>query len=165
MDAETFKRTFLPLHAKLYRIAYRIVESQEDAEDILQDTYVKLWEKRSEMPHVLNLESFAVTMLKNACLDFLKKHKIHQVSTDDTDVPAAESFVKQYENREAVELLHLYIERLPQQQKKVFHLHYRDDYSVKEIEQITGLAVSNIKVILSRARNNLKALHLKASIL
>lgn len=165
MTAEAFKRIFLPLHGKLYRIAYRMVENREDAEDILQDTYIKLWEKRKEMEEVLNRESFAVTVLKNSCLDFLKKHKVYKISTDDMEVPAADALISQFENRNAIEVLRMYIDKLPEQQRKVFQLHYRDDYSVKEIEELTGLATGNIKVILSRARSNIKALDLKASII
>ena len=165
MDAATFKRIFLPLHAKLYRIAYRIVENREDAEDILQDTYTKLWEKRGEMENIRNHESFTATVLKNACLDLLKKHKVQKISTDDADAPATDSFINQYENKDTMEFLQKYIERLPDQQKKVFRLYYQDDYSVKEIEEITGLTAGNIKVILSRARNLLKTINIKTIIL
>ena len=49
MDVENFKRKFLPLHAKLFRIAFILIENKEDAEDILQDVYFKLWTKRDEL--------------------------------------------------------------------------------------------------------------------
>ena len=47
MDVENFKRLFLPLHPKLFRIAYALVENKADAEDILQDAYYKLWSRTS----------------------------------------------------------------------------------------------------------------------
>lgn len=62
MDVESFKRLFLPLHPKLFRIAYALVENKSDAEDILQDAYYKLWSRRNELADVRNPEAFCVTL-------------------------------------------------------------------------------------------------------
>ena len=64
MDVESFKRLFLPLHPKLFRIAYALVENKSDAEDILQDAYYKLWSRRNELADVRNPEAFCVTRSK-----------------------------------------------------------------------------------------------------
>ena len=72
MDVENFKRLFLPLHPKLFRIAYALVENKADAEDILQDAYYKLWSRRNELTDIQNPEAFCVTLVKNLCLDFLR---------------------------------------------------------------------------------------------
>lgn len=52
MEAETFKQRFLPFHPKLYRVALALVESPEDAEDILQEAYARLWSKRASLEAV-----------------------------------------------------------------------------------------------------------------
>ena len=49
MDVDVFKQRFLPFHPKLYRIAYALLDNKADAEDILQDAYCKLWNKRDEL--------------------------------------------------------------------------------------------------------------------
>ena len=54
MKADTFKQRFLPFHPKLYRIALALVESPEDAEDILQEAYAKLWSRRESLEAVRN---------------------------------------------------------------------------------------------------------------
>ena len=64
MDVENFKRLFLPLHPKLFRIAYALVENKADAEDILQDAYYKLWSRRNELTDIQNPEAFCVTLVK-----------------------------------------------------------------------------------------------------
>ena len=46
MDTESFKREFLPYHRKLYSVAYRLLENAADAEDLVQEAYLKLWDKR-----------------------------------------------------------------------------------------------------------------------
>ena len=76
MDVENFKRLFLPLHPKLFRIAYALVENKADAEDILQDAYYKLWSRRNELTDIQNPEAFCVTLVKNLCLDFLRSPRM-----------------------------------------------------------------------------------------
>ena len=57
MDAEEFKRRFLPLHIRLYRTAFRLMGNTMDAEDMVQEAYLKLWERRDALEHVANLET------------------------------------------------------------------------------------------------------------
>lgn len=152
MTSAIFKQIFLPFHVKLYRIAYRIMENQEDAEDILQDTYAKLWEKRKALAEIDNYEGFAVTVLKNTCLDFLKKKKIYFVQAEEAALSEVQSFSQQFETKNTIEILMHSIKTMPEQQKQVFQLFYRDQYSIEEIEDLTGLKSGNIKVILSRMR-------------
>ena len=64
MDAEQFRKLFMPFHEKLYRIAFALLGNSNDAEDMLQDAYYKLWCKRGELTALDNPESFAVTVLK-----------------------------------------------------------------------------------------------------
>ena len=73
MDAETFKKVFLPYHQKLYRIAYRIVQDTANAEDIVQETFIKLWNKKDELEQIENTEGFAIIIVRNTCLDYLRK--------------------------------------------------------------------------------------------
>ena len=75
MDVDVFKQRFLPFHPKLYRIAYALLDNKADAEDILQDAYCKLWNKRDELGDIQNPEAFSITLVKNLCLDFLRSPK------------------------------------------------------------------------------------------
>ena len=122
MDAENFKRKFLLFHPKLFRIAYALVENKADAEDILQDAYFKLWNKRDDLPDIDNPEAFCVTL------------------------------VKELETKDKERQIRQLISRLPENQRQVIRLRGIDDCSMDEIEQITGLNAVNIRVLLSRAR-------------
>ena len=75
MDVDVFKQRFLPFHPKLYRIAYALLDNKADAEDIFQDAYCKLWNKRDELGDIQNPEAFSITLVKNLCLDFLRSPK------------------------------------------------------------------------------------------
>ena len=140
MDVESFKRLFLPLHPKLFRIAYALVENKSDAEDILQDAYYKLWSRRNELADVRNPEAFCVTLVKNLCLDFLRS----PVRRHDEDVTEAVTLStdsspdKELEMQDKVEQVRHLINRLPENQRQVLRLRGIEDCSIDEIEQITG---------------------------
>lgn len=72
MDTESFKREFLPYHRKLYCVAYRLLENAADAEDLVQEAYLKLWDKREGLSVISNPEAFSVTLVKNMCFDLLR---------------------------------------------------------------------------------------------
>lgn len=62
MDTAEFKQQFLPYHRKLYRVAFRLTGNPQDAEDMVQEAYLKLWNKRDELADVLNTEAYCVTL-------------------------------------------------------------------------------------------------------
>ena len=155
MNAGVFKEIFLPYHKKLYRIAYRMVENQPDAEDIVQETYIKLWQKRNDIRHIENTESFAVAVLKNACLDFLRKMKPETVELSALNQKI--SFLEtQMEDKEKLQYVETIVKQLPERQQQLIRLKHYEELSDKEIEKLTGLKTGNIKVIVSRARKTIK---------
>ncbi|MDR3340045.1 MAG: RNA polymerase sigma factor [Candidatus Symbiothrix sp.] len=161
MNAEIFKKVFIPYHAKLYGIAYKYLENQADAEDIVQETYIKLWQKRDGLESLLNPESFAVTLLKNNCLDFLKKVRPELSQIYEMNIPVADSSSVQLENRDKLEHIQVIMNRLPIQQKQVIQMKIWDNLPDAEIGRRTGLKEGNIKMIVSRARKTIKELYQK----
>jgi RNA polymerase sigma factor, sigma-70 family len=155
MDADSFKRLFLPLHPKLFRIAYALVESKADAEDILQDAYCKLWNRRDELAGIQSPEAFCVTLVKNLCLDFLRSAHANRHDEEITEaIPLStdSSPEKELETQDKIRQVRRLINKLPQNQRQVLKLRGINDCSLDEIEQITGLSAVNIRVLLSRAR-------------
>lgn len=151
MDAETFKKVFLPFHQKLFRIAYRLVGDSPCAEDMLQDAYIKLWEKREQLTDVSNMEAFAIVTLKNTCLDYLRRQK-ENFRPFEQDVEESCSVVEQIEFRDEAQRIQQYISSLPQNQQIVMKLKHWDGLTDEEIEQSTGYTQGNIRVLLSRGR-------------
>jgi RNA polymerase sigma-70 factor (ECF subfamily) len=161
MDAESFKKEFIPYHQKLYRIAYRMLQDSEMAQDIVQDTYIKLWEKRDEMKDIQNTESFAVVVLRNLCLDFLRKPKQETYAEYNIEMAEPLSLSDQMDTAEKLNRVEQIIQHLPEQQRLVMIYKHWDDYSDKEIEDIMGLSAVNIRVILSRARKTVREQFIK----
>lgn len=159
MDADQFKKLYLPFHPKLFRIAYALVENKDDAEDILQEAYGKLWVKREELKGILQPEAFSVTLVKNLCIDFLrsKKSSPSKESTTALSILVDESTPdKRLEQQDEAALLEQLLRKLPENQQQVIRLRGIRDCSFEEIEQITGLTAINIRVLLSRARKTLR---------
>jgi RNA polymerase sigma-70 factor (ECF subfamily) len=132
-----------------------------DAEDILQETYIKLWQKRDELESLINPESYAVTLLKNNCLDFLKKVKPEFSNIYETNLGSGDFLSVQLEYRDQLEHIRFIMEQLPVQQKQIIQLKIWDNLSDEEIETLTGLSKGNIKVIVSRTKKTIKELYLK----
>jgi len=159
MNATEFKAKYLPYHPKMYRVAFRLLENTFDAEDMVQEAFVKLWNKRDELAHVENSESYCIVILRNLCLDFLRsKNKYQMESTENIVVQAERNLTDEIENADNIKHLEAIIAQLPEQQQKIIKLRHFDDYSNEEIEKIMGLTGANTRVLLSRARKKIKEL-------
>lgn len=162
MDAVSFKKMFLPYHRKLYGVALRLLENEDDACDVLQDAYLKLWDKRDTLGFIDNPEAFCTTLVRNMCVDLLRSPRYvrerQQVELTETLPVAAPDETASRDNAQVVQTL---IARLPLQQRQVICLRDVQGYSFQEIEQLTGLSASNVRVVLSRARKKIREDYLK----
>lgn len=166
VDVNSFKEQFLPLHPKLYRVAFALVENKADAEDILQEAYCKLWNKREELTDIQNPEAFSVTLIKNLCLDFLRSPRAnrHQEQIETLQVAYESTPDRETERADELETVKQLIEKLPENQKRVLKLRGFNDCSMEEIEEITGLSAVNIRTLLSRARKMIREQYTKITI-
>jgi RNA polymerase sigma-70 factor (ECF subfamily) len=157
MSTEEFKNTILPYSKKLYPMLFRLLRNEEETRDALQDVMVKLWDKRKDLGKCRNLAAYVFTMAKNHGYDILKKKrpeglkdreefKLLNLEADETCVDTREKYDKVKE----------IIENLPEKYQKVIVLRDIDGYSFEEMSEITGLQISNLRVILSRARLKVK---------
>lgn len=75
MTKEEFKTRVLPAKGKLFRLAVTMLNSRQEVEDTIQDTYLRLWNMREELSDYNSIEALAVTMTKNLCLDKLRSYR------------------------------------------------------------------------------------------
>ena len=157
MDAERFKTKFLPFHRKLYHIAFQLLENESDAEDLVQEAYMKLWDKHQELDSIVNPEAFSVTLIKNLCYDLFRSGKYNlNRQTEELAAAHQNSISDNLELKDDAHQIKLLIKQLPEQQQKVIILRDMKECSYEEIEQITGLNAVNIRVLLSRARKKIR---------
>ncbi len=158
MDLQEFKTKVLPVRQKLYRLAVFMLQDKEEAEDTLQDVFLKLWTNKHKLHAYTSIEAFAMSITKNLCLDRLKASKRRpKVDVAGLEMNSNEANPYQrYELADSVSKIHGLVAALPEQQKLVLHLRDVEECSFEEIEQITNLTVNNIRVILSRARKQVR---------
>lgn len=139
----------------VYRVAYRFVRTSSDAQDITQETFVRLWKHLSRYRKEIRLTTWLYKIVSNLCLDLLKsthaKHSRQALDVTDTDVEgaAADEPLLHEELRTAVEKIS---DTLSPKQKAVFILRDMEDRSVEEIAQILGMSAGQIKSNLYYAR-------------
>lgn len=158
MNADEFKALFLPLHARLYRTAYALLWNAQDAEDIVQDAYLKLWRKRDELDIRTNPEAYCVSLIRRLCLDQLRssRHEAEETLEDTLPLPADDDPGQRLEQRDETVRLKQLIAALPLTQRRVLWLRDVDERSFDEIEETTGLNAVNIRATLSRARKKIR---------
>lgn len=156
MTAENFKYIYYPYYEKLYRIAFRLLMDVQHAEDIVQETYLKLWDKRHELRDVEQPEAYAIIMVRNLCLNHVRWKKDKTMVAYDYNIPEETSLTTLIENKGNFDYLKQMIDRLPDQQRQIITLRHCEGYSYDEIGEILGLKIEHIRVIISRARKVLR---------
>ncbi|MDE5572742.1 MAG: RNA polymerase sigma factor [Muribaculaceae bacterium] len=159
MTADEFKTIFLPCHQQLYRVAFRLTGNREDAEDVVQETYLKIWNNRDHLGQLDNPAAFCMTTLKNMFIDFLRRKRgdgSSGVSVEDVTIDSDTDVGKQIEQRDSLDVVTRLIDQLPDNQRDVIRMRDIADLPFEEIEAATGLSPGNIRTLLSRARKKIK---------
>ena len=162
MNEHEFSQKVMVYSSKFYGYSYKILGDKEEARDVVQDLYIKLWSKRHDLKQINSIEAFATTIIRNLCIDRLKKIKVTiQHAENYVKLTSDEVIYQEDEGDELVSKVNLIrnaIKLLPEIQQKVFIMR---DFEEKEFEEISfelGLTSENIRVILSRARKRVRKL-------
>ena len=139
----------------LYGIAFRFLRSQEEAEDAVQEVFIKLWRLGDKIDEYNNIDAASVTMLKNFCIDQIRKKK-HFIREDqekqNTQNIDNASPYQLLENNETTEILYHIIDQLPDLYKNAIRLREMDGLSYEEIAEKTQQNINTLRVTISRAR-------------
>ena len=160
MNAEEFKQKVLPVNQKLLRLSFRFLGNIQEAEDAVQEVYMKLWGMRQKLTEINNVEAFATTVTKNHCLDKLKARRTVSLEDNLQNLGNHESVHENphqiSENQDSISYVRLIIDSLPEQQKSMIIMRDIEQYSFEEIQEVTGLDMNYIRVNLSRARKQVR---------
>lgn len=158
-----FKTKVLPVSKKVLRFATHFLKDEDDARDVVQDIFLKLWQKRKELDHVENWEAFAMRMTRNRCLDIIRAGRTVPMDAD-TDRQLKQVSVDVHSkielNEAASQVRHL-ISRLPEIQRQVMEMRDLQQLEYEEIAELTGLQINAIRVNLSRARKKVRDEYIK----
>ena len=153
----SFRNDVLPLKDVLYRLALRIVQKHEEAQDIVQDTLIKVWSRRDEW--IASIEAFSLTICRNLALDRLRSKASQNESLDSIrpDTPDQEGNpYEQMLQKDRIDLVRRMVNSLPEKQRSCMQLRDFEGKPYKEIAAILNISEDQVKVNIFRARQAIK---------
>ncbi len=137
MKEISFQNDVLPLKNKLFRLALRITLNREEAEDVVQDTLIKVWNARDRWQELDSIEAYSLTIARNLSLDRIKKMENQNDSLE-------------------LDIVRNIIDELPEKQRSCLQLRDIEGKSYKEIADILSITEDQVKVNIFRARQTVK---------
>jgi RNA polymerase sigma-70 factor (ECF subfamily) len=157
MGQEEFENKVFVLKDKLFRFARRILDDVQDAEDVVQEVMMNLWNKRFEIKNLINIEAYAMRSVKNMSLDKIKHYQVRQNKMAEIMYRSEGIYNEQPDETNELEvLIKRAIDNLPEKQKLVIHLRDIEGYHFDEMQEILNIDEIAIRVNLSRARKRVK---------
>ncbi len=159
MRSSEFKMLVMPYSDRIYRMAYRLMGNREEAEDIVQEVYLKLWGLRSELDNYNSIEALSIRITRNLCLDNLRRRKTSQEAMKLERIKGeayTETPVDRLERKEEKEVVLSLIAALPEPQRSLVHLRHIEGKEYDEIASMVNMNVNAIRVSISRARKQMR---------
>ncbi|MCB0688158.1 MAG: RNA polymerase sigma factor [Saprospiraceae bacterium] len=165
MSLQTFTNEVLPLKDKLYRFALRILRDSQEAEDVVQDIMIKVWDKREEWKNWSSIEAMCMTMTRNLAIDRTRsKHKRLAEIPEGFDVVEGSASPEQTaSSKDMMNYIKNIMDQLPEKQKSILQLRDIEGYTYQEIADLLDIPLSQVKVNVHRARLFMKKEILKSS--
>ncbi len=158
MQEISFRNDILPLKDKLFRLALRITLDRAEAEDVVQDTMIRVWNKRDEWQQFESVEAYCLIVAKNLAIDRSQKKDAQNVELPPEMAEEADTSgpYDRLVNNERMKIIHRLIDELPEKQRLIMQLRDIEGESYKDIAKVLQLTEEQIKVNLFRARQKVK---------
>ena len=155
MDSKQFNDQIVTLSDKFFRLAKSILRNADSAQDAVQDLIAKLWERRSKLDEVENIQAFSMRSMRNLCLDSIRQRH------DDQEIPPEAEYIElnphqQVEQNDMVSKIKMLIDGLPELQRTIIRMRDVEGMEINEIAYVTTLTENAVSVNLSRARQKVR---------
>ena len=166
MKKISFRNDVLPLKNELYRLALRITLNPAEAEDIVQETMIKVWNRREQWDNIESIEAFCLTICRNISLDKMRKmenqnQSLEEGEHDTPDTSYASNPEEQAMQQDKLALIRRLINSLPEKQRSAMQLRDFEGKSYKEIAKVMGISEEQVKVNIFRARQAIRQKYLE----
>lgn len=160
MKTISFQADILPLKDKLFRLALRITLNPAEAEDVVQETMMKVWNRRDSWQQIDNIETFCLTICHNLAVDKMRRADSQTQTLDDSlpshNSPLTPSPEEQVVQRDRIQLVRRLIDGLPEKQRSCMQLRDIEEKSYRDIATILGISEEQVKVNIFRARQTIR---------
>ena len=160
MKEISFQNDVLPLKNKLFRLALRITLNREEAEDVVQDTLIKVWNARDRWQELDSIEAYSLTIARNLSLDRIKKMENQNDSLEEQNTERLDENTSTPSERmiqkDKLDIVRNIIDELPEKQRSCLQLRDIEGKSYKEIADILSITEDQVKVNIFRAHQTVK---------
>ena len=159
-DVQSFEEIVRNYNMMVYTLAYRVLKNREEAEELAQDVFLKVYQSLNNFNMKSKLSTWIYRITYNASINKYKsrKRKIDTIGIDDSvefsisSSPDAHHDISLKEKRK---IINDSILKLPETERIIVTLYYYEELSIKEIAEIVGISVNNVKIKLHRSRQKL----------
>lgn len=157
MDQETFKHLVIPLQRPMQLLAEHMLGDAADAEDVVQEVFLSLWQRRSQLDSVKKLDAYCLQIVRTRCVDLLRqRNKEAQHADTIRGLTDKEVLLEVDENERLSQHLHNMMAQLPANQQELLRLKYFENCSTNQIQERLQMSPANIYTTLSRAIQSLR---------
>lgn len=159
-DSQAFSTLYLHFYNRLFQFALMFLNSEQSAEDVIEDLFFMIWEDRKTISNVSNIQSFLYKSVRNACLNILKSSYVSKrVFNPFTELEVTTTYENPIEELNFKELnnaLQETVNRLPEKCKLIFKMAKEDEMNHQEIADILGVKVCTVDRQLLLAKEKIK---------
>lgn len=160
-DRQAFKGIVLLHQQKVFLLAYSILRNREDALDVVQETFMRLYQKLDAYERERNFQAWLLQIAKNLSIDYYRKHhgKRREIESDrrvEELQLAADDHRSNPESSELRQVISRNLERLGERQRLIFVMKHFNGLEYREIAQVLGISVGTVKSLHFKAVRNLK---------
>ena len=162
-DREAFMRVTQLYQKKVFLLAYSFFQNKEDAMDIVQETFMRFYQKANLFQKGKNFQSWLLQIAKNLCIDYHRKHHSketkfdREVPIDEMNLPAQNSQAC-YLSSDLKVIFSSCLDKLAERQRMIFVMKHYNQHKYREIAQILNISLGTVKSLHFKAVQNLRAL-------
>lgn len=167
-NSQEFSKLIMPYSRKIFAVAYHFLQRGDEAEDVVQDILVKLWQMREKLPPESQLEPFILVMTRNLCIDRIRSWQANpNVELNNNDNTGEDEAFEdeQLEQKDKLRIILRLMKELPPDQQKVLKLKVFDELDNEQIAKLLNIKEDNVRQLLSRGRKRLKELAIKQGVI
>jgi len=156
-NARAFDKIFNNHYQNLCRFAYTIVHEEDTAQSLAQQVFIKLWENRSSLDHVDHLASYLTAMVRNHCLNFIKREKrtarLEDIPVDNQAENTTDNAIDVHDFEEQ---LIIALASLPERCRMAFEYSRFENFTNKEIALKMEISIKGVEALIGRALKSLR---------
>ena len=155
MTQQEFEHIAQQLRPKLLNIGRQFFNDGDYAEDIAQETLMRLWLLRERIEQQIGIVPLAIRMAKNLCISEWRKQQVRMAGSELQEQMADETISRQMEANEAIAQLRLALLQLTPAEQRLFRMRHELEMDIAEISSVTGISPRSVSAMLSTAKRKL----------